>query len=315
MDSYKAIAPSSTANLGPGFDIFGLALDLFKDEIRITKKRNQNKKITISAIKQVEGIKIPSDNENNSAALVVQKMMDDFKINDSIDIEIIKGVPPGYGLGSSAASSVAAAYAFNQIYNLKIDLNKLINYAAEGERASAGIKHYDNVASSMLGGFIIVRTIPRLEFIKFDPPKDLYFVIGIPKIIVPNKKTEVARSILPLNSPLENIITNISNASTIVAGFAYKDVEMIAKGLDDKIVEPVRKKTIPGYEKVKKNAINAGALGLTISGAGPSVISILNTDRHFHNVMEAIKEGFAASNIESNVYLCKPSKGARNQDK
>jgi homoserine kinase len=167
----------------------------------------------------------------------------------------------------------------------------------------------------MLGGFIIVRHFPLLEFIKFEPPQDLYLAVGIPNIPVPNKKTEVARSILPLSSPLENIITNISNASTIVAGFAYKDVEMIAKGLDDKIVEPVRKKTIPGYEKVKENAINAGALGLTISGAGPSVISILNTDRHFHNVMKAIKEGFAASNIESNVYLCKPSKGARNQDK
>ena len=311
MDSCKAIAPSSTANLGPGFDIFGLALDLFKDEIRITKKGNQNNKITISTIKQEEGIKIPSDNENNSAALVVQKIMDDFKINDNIDIEIIKGVPPGYGLGSSAASSVAAAYAFNQLYNLKIDSYELINYAAEGERASAGIKHYDNVASSMLGGFTIVRTIPRLEFIKFEPPEDLYFVIGIPKIIVPKKKTEAARSILPLNSSLENIITNISNASTIVAGFAYKDVEMIAKGIDDKIVEPARKKMIPGFDKVKEKAINAGALALTISGAGPSIISILKTDNHSINIMEAIKEGFAESKIESKVYLCKPSNGVK----
>jgi homoserine kinase len=315
MDSCKAIAPSSTANLGPGFDIFGLALDLFNDEIRITKNRNQNKRITISSIKQEEGMKIPSDNENNSAALVVQKMMEDFKINDNIDIEIIKGVPPGYGLGSSAASSVATAYAFNQIYNLKIDLNELINYAAEGERASAGTKHYDNVASSMLGGFIVVRMLPHLEFIKFEPPEDLFFVIGIPNIIVPKKKTEAARGILPLNAPLENIITNISNASTIVAGFAYKDVEMIAKGIDDKIVEPARKKMIPGFDKVKEKAINAGALALTISGAGPSIISILKTNSHSNSIMEAIKEGFAESKIESKVYLCKPSNGVKKKDR
>lgn len=315
MNSVRAIAPSSTANLGPGFDIFGLALDLFVDEIIITKKQEQNGRISISTIKQNEGMKIPYENEKNAAALVVKKMMEDYSIKDNIDIQIIKGIPPGYGLGSSAASSVATAYAFDKLFNLETNFIDLISYSAEGERASAGSKHYDNVASSMLGGFIIVRHFPSLEFIKFEPPEDLYLVVGIPNIPVPNKKTEVARSILPLNSPLEDIITNISNASTIVAGFAYKDVEMIAKGLDDKIVEPVRKKTIPGYEKVKENAINAGALGLTISGAGPSVISILNTDRHFHNVMEAIKEGFAASNIESNVYLCKPSKGARSQDK
>jgi homoserine kinase len=314
MNSVRAIAPSSTANLGPGFDIFGLALDLFVDEIIITKKQEQNGRITISTIKQNEAMKIPYENEKNAAALVVKKMMEDYSIKDNIDIQIIKGIPPGYGLGSSAASSVATAYAFDKLFNLETNFIDLISYSAEGERASAGAKHYDNVASSMLGGFIIVRHFPSLEFIKFEPPEDLYLAVGIPNIPVPNKKTEVARSILPLSSPLENIITNISNASTLVAGFAYKDVEMIAKGLDDKIVEPVRKKTIPGYEKVKENAINAGALGLTISGAGPSVISILNTDRHFHNVMEAIKEGFAASNIESNVYLCKPSKGARNQD-
>ena len=315
MNSFRALAPSSTANLGPGFDIFGLALDLFVDEIIITRKQEQNGRITISTIKQNEAMKIPYDNENNAAALVVKKMMKDYSIKDNIDIQINKGVPPGYGLGSSAASSVATAYAFDKLFHLETNLIDLISYSAEGERASAGAKHYDNVASSMLGGFIIVRNFPSLEFIKFEPPEDLYLVVGIPNIPVPKKKTEVARSLLPLNSSLGNIITNISNASTIVAGFAYKDVKMIAKGLDDKIVEPVRKRTIPGYDKVKENDINAGALALTISGAGPSVISILNTERHAHKVMEAVKGGFAAANIESKVYLCKPSKGAKNQDK
>jgi homoserine kinase len=311
MDSCEAIAPSSTANLGPGFDTFGLALDIFNDEVKISKKRNKAKKITISKIKQEYGTKIPLDIENNSAALVVQRMMEDFKIDDHIDIEITKGIPPGYGLGSSAASSVAAAYAFNQLYNLKIELNELIDYAAEGERASAGIKHYDNVASSMLGGFIIVRTIPRLEIIRFEPPEDLYLVIGIPKIIVPKKKTQAARGLLPLSSPLENIITNISNASTIVAGFAYNDVEMIAKGIDDKIVEPARKKTIPGYDIVKQKALHAGALAVTISGAGPSVISILKTEKHSNKIIDAIKDGFAESKIKSEVYICKPSEGVK----
>ena len=150
MDSVRAIAPSSTANLGPGFDIFGLALDLFVDEIIITKKQEQNGRITISTIKQNEAMKIPYENEKNAAALVVKKMMEDYSIKDNIDIQIIKGIPPGYGLGSSAASSVATAYAFDKLFNLETNFIDLISYSAEGERASAGAKHYDNVASSML---------------------------------------------------------------------------------------------------------------------------------------------------------------------
>ena len=199
--------------MGPGFDIFGLALDLFVDEIIITKKQQQDGIITISNIKQNGGIQIPYDNENNSAALVVRKIMEDYRIKDNIDIQINKGVPPGYGLGSSAASSVAAAYAFDKLFDLEINSIQLINYSAEGKRL-AGAKRYDNVASSMLGGFIIVRNFPRLEFIKFEPPEALYLVVGIPNIAVPKKKTEVARSLLPLTSSLDNITTNISNAST-----------------------------------------------------------------------------------------------------
>jgi homoserine kinase len=310
IETCAATAPSSTANLGPGFDTFGLALDLFEDKVKLTRKQSKCNKIIINRIIQ-SGPEIPMETEHNSSGLVVRKMAKDFGISEDIEIEISKGVPSGYGIGSSSASSVAAAYAFNKLFELKIDYNKLIDYAAEGEIASAGTKHYDNVASSMLGGFVIVRTWPKIEFIKIDPPADLNIIIGIPQIKVPEKKTEAARNILPSNASLENVIKNISNASTVVAGFALKDVQMISKGIDDMIIEPVRKKLIPSYEIVKKYALDAGALAFTISGAGPSIMAILKTDRNSDNILRAIQTGFNESNISSKVYLCKPSEGAK----
>src|ERR671918_327209 len=259
MKSCSAAAPCSTANLGPGYDVFGLALDALEDKVKVSRTYPGGGRITIKNSDQA----IPSMPKSNSAGLVVKKMMQDFEISDSTEIEITKGVPSGYGVGSSAASATAAAMAFNALYDLKIDRNRLIEYAAEGEVASAGTKHYDNVSASLLGGFVICRIASdRLRFIRLEPPKDLVLVVAVPCLEVPKKKTEVARSVLPKVVPLKDVVHNISGAATIVAGFALKDVETITKGIDDTIIESARKHLIPGYESVKQNAISAVALAM-----------------------------------------------------
>jgi homoserine kinase len=236
-------------------------------------------------------------------------MMHDFGIRDSIMIDVTKGVPAGYGMGSSAASAAAAAIAFNALYNLKIDRNALVEYAAEGEIASAGTKHYDNVSASVLGGFVIGH---KGQFIRIDPPKDLYLVVAIPTSMqVPEKKTEVARSVLPKEVPLKSVVHNVSGASTIVAGFALKDVDMIARGIDDTIVEPARKHLIPGYDSVKNGALSAGALAVTISGAGPSMIAFLKGSRNAKKVAGAMGKGFLEAGVKSKVLVCRPSGGSR----
>ncbi|MGI0075043.1 MAG: homoserine kinase, partial [Nitrosotalea sp.] len=188
MKNVTARAPSSTANLGPGFDVFGLALDAYYDEVQITK---QGKGITIESSDS-----IPLEPEKNSAGLVIKEMSKKFKIKDGLLIKITKGVPAGFGMGSSAASAAAAAIAFNALFDLDLDQNTLVKFAGIGEKASAGSIHYDNVSASVLGGFVIVRTDP-LDVIKIDPPKDLVLCIAIPKIDVPKKKTEVSRGVLP----------------------------------------------------------------------------------------------------------------------
>lgn len=304
MKFRTAAAPCSTANLGPGYDVFGLALDALKDRVKITKTSGSGN-ITIKNSDQT----IPAIAESNSAGLVVKKMMHDFHIDDNIEIQITKGVPAGYGIGSSAASAAAAAVAFNALYNLKIDKNRLVEYAAEGEIASAGTKHYDNVSASLLGGFVIGH---KGRFIRIEPPRDLFLVVAVPiSMQVPEKKTEVARSVLPREVPLKSVVHNVSGASTIVAGFALKDVEMIARGIDDIIVEPARKRLIPGYDSVKENALSSGALAVTISGAGPSMIAFLKTRKNANRVASAMTKGFLEAGVKSRTFACRPSSGAR----
>lgn len=294
-------APSSTANLGPGFDVFGLAVDAFYDEITLTK--------TKSGITIITDDNVPTKPENNTAGLVIKNMKKKFKIKDGIEIEIKKGVPPGFGMGSSAASAAAAAVAFDKLFGLKLDGNSLVEFAGSGEKASAGVVHYDNVAASVLGGFVIVRTNP-LDVIRIEPPSNLRMCVAIPTIDVPKKKTKVSRGVIPKQIKLTDSILNLSNASTIVAGFMKKDPQLIGNSIKDVIVEPARQHMIPGFMKVKQNALKSGAYGVTISGAGPSVIAFSKNTVNLKKITQAMSNGFASAKTKCQTKICKPSKGA-----
>lgn len=293
-------APSSTANLGPGFDVFGLALDAFFDEVKITKKKK--------GIKIVTSDLIPISPQKNTAGLVAINMIKKFKINDGIEIKIKKGVPAGFGMGSSAASAAATAMAINKLFKLNLNSNSLVEFAGIGEKASAGTIHYDNVAASVLGGFVIVRKNP-LDVIKIDPPSDLVLCVAIPKLTVPAKKTKISRDVIPSKINISDSILNLANAAAIVVGFMKKDSILIGKSVKDVIVEPARQHMIPGFSEVKKNALKAGALGVTISGAGPSVIAFANKSSNLKKISSSMAKGFVSANKKCDVIICKPSKG------
>ncbi|MDH3618815.1 MAG: homoserine kinase [Nitrosopumilus sp.] len=303
VSKITVVAPSSTANLGPGFDVFGLAVNAFYDEVTLTKKKTKGVIIVTNDI-------IPTNPDKNTAGLVVKNMIKQFKTKDGIEIKIIKNVPAGYGMGSSAASAAAAAFAFDKLYNLKLDGNSLVAFAGTGEKASAGTIHYDNVAASVLGGFVIVKTDP-LEIIKIDPPTNLRMCIAVPKLKVPKKKTKVSRGVIPKKISLTSSIINLSNATAIVAGFMNKDPELIGKSIKDVIVEPARKHMIPGFSKVKENALKAGALGVTISGAGPSVIAFSKSSADLKKISMAMSRGFKSAKTDCQTIICKPSIGAK----
>ena len=300
VKSVTVRAPCSTANLGPGFDVFGLALDAFYDEVTVTKK---GKGITI-----VSSDDIPLDPKKNTAGLVAKEMKKKKKLTGGVEIKIRKNVPPGFGMGSSAASAAGCAIAINKLYNLKLNQNQLVSYAGIGEKASAGSIHYDNVAASVLGGFVIVDSSP-LSVIRIEAPKDLILCVAIPKMKVPKKKTKVSRSVIPKTVKLSDSITNLANAANIVAGFLNKDSSLIGKSVEDVIVVPARKHMIPGFNNVKNNALRAGAFGVTISGAGPSVIAFASKKQNLTKIGAAMKKGFKSAKVDCDIVICKPSKG------
>jgi homoserine kinase len=328
--SVTAAAPSSTANLGPGFDIFGLAVDAFEDYVTINKctsiHKSNIKPSESVVVEDASGISssvhievtgeysrsIPVETNKNSAGLAIQKILKDFDIKGSFSATVKKNIPPGFGMGSSAASAASAVVALDALLNLRISKPELIRCAAEGEKASAGSIHYDNVAASILGGFVLVRAFAApQEFVNIEAPKNLRLVFAIPSLKVPAKKTELARKVLPDSVPLSKVVLNVANASTVVAGFLLKDVNMIARGVEDAIVEPSRKHLIPCFDEVRKNALGAGALAVTISGAGPSVVSFISGDDCSEEVENSMRAGFGKCGLDCNTIKCSPSKGAR----
>ena len=300
MQRIKVIAPSSTANLGPGFDVFGLAIDAFYDEIQICKTKYNGIKLHVN--------KINVNSNQNTASVAINNMRKKFDIKEGVEIFLNKGVPIGAGVGSSAASAAAAVVGFNKIFELDLDHLSLIKFAGIGEKASAGTIHYDNVAAAILGGFVIVRSNP-LNVTKIKPPINLRICLAMPQIKTEKQKTKIARSVLPSRIKLADSTYNLSNATQMVCGFMNKDIKAIGDSMKDHIVEKAREKLIPGFYDVKYNAIKEGALGVAISGAGPTMIAIADKSSKLDAICRTMEKSFEKHNLKCNTVICKPSRG------
>ena len=298
-------APCSTANLGPGFDVFGMALDAFYDEVTVTKKPKS------FGIKIVSSDDIPLDPKKNTAGIVAIEIRKVERIKDGLEIKIKKNVPAGYGMGSSAASAAACTRAIDELFSLKLDSKELLEYAGAGEKASAGTVHYDNVAASLFGEFVVVNSLP--DFWVLPCPRDLKLVIAVPKIKVPKQKTKASRGVLPKNVKFSDAMENMADALAMVANLANKTgPHEFAKWIDgDPIVTPARKKMIPGFDKVVDGAMSVRPepIAVTISGAGPSVIAFCTENEK--KIGEGMKKGFKSAKVDCEIVICKPSKGPK----
>jgi homoserine kinase len=297
----------STANLGAGFDVFGLALNRYSDTVsaRITS----GKKIRI-IVRGREGRNIPVEVKRNSAGPPALELARKAHLKKGLEIIVEKHVPQGLGLGSSGATAAACTKVLDDLLDLRLSNDELVQAASLGEKAVAGTAHADNVAASLLGGFVIAYDNPT-RTISLKPPAGLAVVVATPQLQVHSEKTRKARKIIPEKIRVENAVLNLGRASAMAAAFAKGDIRLIGTGMEDQIAEPYRQHLIPGYHDVRRMGLEAGAAGVSISGAGPSLVALV--DRNSHDprlVAHAMVRAFAQNDVRSTSFVTLPAHGA-----
>ncbi len=289
-------APATVANLVCGFDVLGLCLHQPYDVMEVTLL-NEKKVI----IRSADGYPLPEDPTQNTAGAPLIEMLNEVKENIGFEVLIHKRIKPGSGVGSSAASAAGAVVAANHLLNNRFTKEELIQFAMWGEKVASGVKHADNIAPCIYGGVTLIRSIFPLDIIPLSAPL-LYVTVVHPQIEV---RTADARAILKQSVLLKDAIKQWGNVGGLVAGFLKEDYELIGRSLEDFIIEPVRSMLIPGFDIIKKQCKEAGALGGGISGSGPSVFMLSKEESTAIKVEEIMKDVFGNLEIDYHTYVTK----------
>jgi homoserine kinase len=300
MDEVKVFAPATVANVGSGFDILGFALDAPGDIVEM--KKTQDKGIVITEVVSEKPLSLELN--ENTAGMALLAMYDAKEIPFGVELKIIKGVNPGSGTGSSAASAAGAVYALNQLLEDKdkFEVKELVEFAMDGEIVASGARHADNVAPSLLGGFTLVRQNEPLDVIQIPSPNELHVVVLHPEIEI---KTSDSRAILKKQIQLSDAVKQWGNVAGLIAGLFTNDYELIGRSMDDYVVVPTRSMLIPMYDQLKENALKNGALGFSISGSGPSVFALCKGLENAENVKKALVETIEQTNLLYNIHISK----------
>lgn len=284
-------APATSANLGSGFDVLGVALDRPADVVTVSRAPETTVEVVGHGAAYV-----PTDPAANTAGVVARHL------DAPAEIHIDKGVRPASGLGSSAASAAGAAVALDALYSLGLDDEALVRAAAEGERAAAGEAHADNVAPAVLGGLTVVREdgVERVG-------TDIELAVALPDVAV---STSDARAALPETASLADVVETVGSATTLVLGACRDDPALVGRGLEEHVVTPTRTALIDGYDAAAGAARAAGAHGVTVSGAGPAVLAVPPAGAA-RRVAAALVEGFETAGVDATGLPVRVGDGAR----
>lgn len=295
----KVFAPATVANLACGFDVLGLAIDGLGDGVSVSLREDSD--VVIESISG-DGGKLPYVAEQNTAGVAVLELRNVLGSDQGFSISIEKGLPLGSGLGSSAASSVAALVAANELLGAPLSRLQLLPCAMEAERIACGAAHADNVAPSLLGGIVLIRSYEPLDTIALSYPEELSCVVVTPAMEL---RTSDSRRVLRKQIRLADAITQWGNLAGLVAGLLTNDFGLIGRSLRDDLIEPERAVLIPGFYKVKEAAIEAGALGCSISGSGPSIFALVSNEKNAKKVSLAMQAAFQIIGLESSINVSK----------
>lgn len=295
--SINVFAPATVANVVCGYDVLGFAVNAPGDEV-IMRLRDEPG-VIITKISGDDG-RLPYDPAKNTVSLSVQHYLNHIGRPDiGVEIELFKKMPIGSGLGSSSASTVAGLFAINTLLDNPLTKMELVPFAMKGEEMACGYGHADNVAPALLGGFVLVRSYEPLDIIQLPYPEELFCSIVFPQIDVP---TRDARQIIRSKILLKDAVTQWGNVAGLVAGLYTKDIDLIARSMQDVIVEPVRSILIPDFYKLREIAMENGALSFGISGSGPSVFSFTKNEDDARKINEKLQKHFLWLDTESIAY-------------
>lgn len=293
MKEISLKAPATIANFGPGFDIFALALENPYDIIKIKRKETNSVHIKISGIEKA----IPTAAQKNTAGLAAFHFFKEKNISSGVDMEIIKGIKSGAGLGTSGASAAACIYGLNKLFNTHLGYNHIIQIARKGEVASGSAPHADNVAGCIYGGFVLIKEYSPLEIIKINPPE-------IPVVVCVLKKSEGStRKKIPHQFSLREVTKQMSYCACLVHALMSGDLKKIGQAINqDLISEPVRSKYICKYKEVKEKVLKAGAYGCNVSGGGSSIFAVCEKDKT-EEIAEIFRNYSKQENLTGDVFI------------
>jgi homoserine kinase len=277
-----------------GFDCLGFALSEPYDEIEVSRIDGSDIRII-----HLDEFGLSTEPDRNVVGVALRAMLDSIGEDIGLGVQIRKNIKPGSGIGSSSASSCGAVVAANQLLGDRFSKLELADFAMEGEMLASGTRHADNVAPCIFGGFTLVRSADPLDIVslKFPP---LFATVVHPQIEI---KTADARAILPNQIPLADAIRQWSNLGSLVAALADGDLELLARSMEDHIVEPVRKSLIPKFDEVKEASLGAGALGGGISGSGPSMFMLSETQDIAENIVDVMVEAYDPTGIDFQIHV------------
>jgi homoserine kinase len=300
----QAFAPGSVGNLGPGLDILGLAVAGAGDEV--TVERADGSAIIVRHPGHAD---LPSDPRRNTAALAAAEVRRRAGAEGlGLRVSVDKGLPLSGGQGGSAASAVAAAVAVNHLLGEPLDRHALLSACLEAEATVAG-RHADNVAPSLLGGIVLVRALEPPDVVCLPVPEELRVVLAHPD---QRLRTRDARAVLPRELPLDTALHQAAQVGAVVAALAAGDYALLGRAIDDRIAEPARAGLLPGFREAKSAALEAGALGASISGGGPTAFALARGDASARRVAAAMLEAYARLGVDARVRVAEVDRaGAR----
>ena len=297
MKSVTVFAPATVANVACGFDIFGFAVNEPGDVAKVTLRENPG--VEITRITGDDG-KLPKAAEKNTAGFAALRYLETIKSQQGVSIELHKKMPLSSGLGSSAASAVAVLFAINTLFDNRLTKSELLGIALQSEKLACGAAHADNAAPALFGGFLLIRENNPPDIVELPVPENLYCTIIHPEIEI---NTVDARNILAPNVPLKDAVKQWANTAGLVAGLYRKDLTLISRSMNDYIIEPQRAKLIPHFYEIKKAALDRGALGCSISGSGPSLFALSNSQEIAQKIAGSMSAVLANYNICNQIYI------------